>query len=69
MALNKMCCINKYDNVAQKLKYMRDIPQNNIKLEKKQMVQSLQELRHVCVYIYIYILHICMYCIYVYIYI
>ena len=64
-----MCCINKYDNVAQKLKYMRDIPQNNIKLEKKQMVQSLQELRHVCVYIYIYIYYIYVCIVYMYIYI
>ena len=30
-----MCCINNPNNVAQKLKWMRDIPANKIKLEKK----------------------------------
>ena len=41
MALNEMCCINNHNNLAQKLKYMTDIHQNNIKLKKKQMVQSV----------------------------
>lgn len=46
----KMCRIKNHNNVAQKLKEMRDIHQSKIELEKNiyiKTVQTLQGLRHV----------------------
>ena len=46
----KMCRIKNHNNVAQKLKEMRDIHQNKIELEKNiyiKTVQTLQGLRNV----------------------